>query len=112
MAPISDSNASYGLDQVASADVLNTSAAYGALTVSTSPVEARVGSSRLANRKSLIIFNNSTVTLYWGFDTGVNANNGMPLLANSYVTISVGQDIPVYLIASSGSRNVRIVEAG
>lgn len=111
MAPISDSNATYGFDQVAAADIINTEAVYGALTVTTTPIEVRVGSTRLENRKLVMIYNNSNVTLFFGFNSAVNSTNGMPLPANTSVTLAIGDNLPIFIVASSGSRNIRIIEA-
>lgn len=71
----------------------------GTLSVSTTAVEAKVGASRLSGRQSLIIFNSSTVNLYYG-TTGVTASTGIPIFPTQMMTLSIG-DIPIFLIAST-----------
>lgn len=112
MAPISDSNSSYGLDQVASADILNYSGVNGALTVGTSALEAKVGTTRLENRKLLIIYNNSNSTIFWSFSPSVTTSSGLPIFKQQTVYLSVGDQLPVYLIAATTGNSVLIAESG
>lgn len=112
MAPIVDSNASYGLDQTASADVLNYSGVNGSITVGTSPIEAKVGTTRLENRKVLILYNNSNSTIYWGFNPSLTTSTGLPLFKQQTLTLNVGDQLPVYLIAATSGNSVLLAEGG
>lgn len=66
---------------------------------------------QLFNRRSLIIFNNSSdTTLYIG-GQDVTSTNGLPVLAQSYSpAIDAGYNLIVYGIVASGSANVRTFE--
>lgn len=112
MSGIIDSNASYGNDQSAVADVLNSSGVQGTLTVGTSAIEVRVGSTRLENRKSVTLYNSSNNTIYWGYTSGVTTSNGTPIAKNQYIEWSIGDQLPIYVIAASSGNVVRITEAG
>lgn len=78
------------------------------VTVGTSAVEAKVGGSRLANRKRLIITNKSNVTIYIG-PSGVTTTTGRPLLKDQQMFTDDG-DIGVYMIAGSSSNTVGVEE--
>lgn len=112
MVPISDSNASYGLDQVASADILNYNGVNGSLTVGVTAVEAKVGTTRLENRKLLIIHNTSNSTIYWGFSASVTTSTGLPIFKNQVLTLNIGDSLPIYLIAATSGNNVILAEGG
>jgi hypothetical protein len=109
--PISDSNKNYFDDQVASADILNNGGLQGSLTVGTSPVEVRVGASRLAGRKVVTLYNNSNSILYWGFTNTVSITTGTPLAKNQFIEWSVGDNTEIWIIAGSAGNNTRITEA-
>jgi hypothetical protein len=110
--PISDSNKSYFDDQIANADILNNSGTQGALTVGITPIEVKVGVSPLEGRKVVTVFNNSNRTIYWGYTSGVTALTGTPIERDQLAVFEVGDSLPIYLVASTGSNNVRITEAG
>ena len=105
---ISDSNATYGNDKTAIADVLNESGTQGALIVGTSPVEVKVSASRLENRKLVTLYNNSNSTVYWGYDNTVTVSSGVPIRKNQYVEWTVGDGLSIYVIAGSAGNNTRI----
>jgi hypothetical protein len=93
------------------ADVLTDAYVAGVISVSTTQIEAKVGTSRLENREVLRIFNNSNTTLYFG-PSGVTASTGEPLFKNQWINIPIG-DIAVFLITASGTASdVRIQELG
>lgn len=112
MSGIIDTNASYGNDQSAVADVLNNNGVQGTLTVGTTAVEVRVGTSRLENRKSVTLYNSSNNTIYWGYTSGVTVSNGTPIARNQYVEWSIGDQLPIFVIAATTGNVVRITEAG
>lgn len=65
----------------------------------------------LANRRSLVIYNNDpTATIYYG-GSEVSTSNGIPIPALSYSPIlDAGVSIIPYAVASTGSVNVRVME--
>jgi hypothetical protein len=92
-------------------DVLTDAYVAGSISVSTTQVEAKVLASRLTNRETLRIFNNSSVTIYFG-PSGVTSATGEPIFKNQWVNIPIG-DIAVFLITASGTASdVRIQELG
>ncbi|MEO0271691.1 MAG: hypothetical protein ABIM30_01205 [candidate division WOR-3 bacterium] len=110
--PINDSNASYGFDQVASADILNYSGVTGNIVVGTSAIEAKVGSTRLENRKVLVIYNSSNSTIYWGFSPSLTTTSGLPIFKQQTLTIQIGDALAIYLIANTSGNNILIAEGG
>jgi len=96
---------------LAVSDVLDTAGVNGAITVGTSAAAARVGGSNHANRKTLSILNNGTVTMYWGFSAAVTTTSGMPIFKGQEAVWEVGPNITIWLISSAASQNVRVVEA-
>jgi hypothetical protein len=92
-------------------DEISNSYLAGTISVSTTAVEAKVGASRLVNRKFVRIYNNSTTTIYFG-PTGVTATSGEPLFQSQWVEVGVEEgDIPVFMITASGTAaDVRVQE--
>lgn len=103
---------STALGELKTADILNSgTGTQGALTVGTSAVIVRVGGSNLANRKLLTLHNNSLVTLYWGYTSGVTTANGTPLFSGQMSGWAVGPSQNVYIIAGTAGNNTRVTEA-
>lgn len=64
----------------------------------------------LNNRRALIIYNNSTQTIYIG-GSDVTTSNGLPVPKSSYSpVIDASTTMIVYGIVSSGTANVRVME--
>ena len=83
-----------------------------AITVGISQIEAKVGSNRLSGRQELLIFNHSKKTIYFG-PTSVSvsgANRGIPIFSKEMARVPAGEDIAVFLIASSASLEITIQE--
>lgn len=91
-------------------DIINISGTQNALSVGTSSVEARVGGSPLVNRKSLTVFNNSSVIVYWGYTNAVTTVTGTPIYPNTPASWAIGPSVSVFLIASTASNDTRITE--
>lgn len=65
----------------------------------------------ISQRRSLIIYNNSSQTVYLG-DENVNTNDGFPVPASQYSPpMDLGDNVELYAIVSSGTADVRIFEA-
>lgn len=94
-------------------DTSNNGGVHGALSVSTTPIEAKVGGSVLSNRKNLTIFNNSNSgrTLYWGYSNTVSASNGTPLHRDQLLILRVGPNTHVWIVFDQGTNNVRVTES-
>ena len=66
--------------------------------------------SPFANRRSLIVFNNSANTIYIG-NSDVTTTSGLPVLKDSYSPeFNAGSGMNLYGIASTGTNNVRVIE--
>lgn len=94
------------------ADVLSQGGIEGSFTVGTTALSLKVGASILEGRKSLTLLNNSNVTMYWGYTNAVTTSTGTPIFKNQFVTWSVADSQPVYIIAGTAGNNARITEAG
>ncbi|MCL4366217.1 hypothetical protein M1437_03250 [Patescibacteria group bacterium] len=65
---------------------------------------------QLFNRRSMIIYNNSSNMIYIG-GSDVTTGNGFPIPANSYSpAIDAGYNLKVYGIAEQAGNNVRVIE--
>lgn len=94
-------------------DGVRNGGAYGALSSTTANVaiEAKVGASRLTNRKALQITILST-GVYWGLDSSVTISTGTPLANNQVLSFVIDPDstFQVWLVSASTNRNFRIIE--
>jgi len=94
-------------------DGLRNGGTQGALTLTTgnTAYEAKVGVSRLTNRKSLIITANDD--MYWGYDNTVTTSTGQFLAKNQQISFSIDPDssFQVWLVASANSKSARIAES-
>lgn len=112
MAGFNDSNATYGADTEAVSDILNTgTGVQGILTVGTTAIEVKVNAAKLASRKSVTLFNNSAVTIYWGYTNAVTTATGTPIFKNQQVNWDVGDIQTIFVIAGTASNNTRVTEA-
>ena len=99
----------------------NTSATYCRILVGTAtPVALRCGSSNLANRRKLLVFNNGTYSIYLGYDTSLTTASGFPLPGLSggllsatgfaVINLDVGPNVTLYAISTGIGNDVRIME--
>jgi hypothetical protein len=88
-------------------EALKVGAVFGAVSVSSTAVEARVGGSRYANRKLLTIIPTNG-TLYYGYSNSVTVATGTPIFKNQLCILAVA-DVAVWLIAANAT-DVRITE--
>jgi len=93
------------------ADVSDSGGVEGAITVTTTATAVRVGGSNLANRKILTALKNSIGTVFWGYNNTVTTSSGTPFVNNQFMSWAAGPNITIWMIASSGSHNVRVTEA-
>lgn len=87
-------------------DTIQVGGVFAAQSVTTSAAEAKVGASRLTNRKLLVV-TPTNGTVYWGLTSSVTVSNGTPIFKNQAVTFAF--EIAVFLIAAS-TVDCRIVE--
>ncbi len=97
--------------EIKAVDILNAGGTQGSLSVTSTATEIRVGASNLANRKSIMIYNNSTNTIYWGVTNAVTVANGIPLPPQSFISLSFSNTVTVWGIAPAAlTAEMRIVE--
>jgi hypothetical protein len=108
----SDSNQTYGNDSASVTDVINNgTGTEGALIVGLTAVEIKVGASKLADRKTVSLFNNSNSTIYWGWSSLVTIATGTPIFKNQFATWEAGQNQAIHVIAATAGNNTRVTEA-
>ncbi len=81
----------------------------GTLTVTSTAALAKVGSSNLANRLLVTIFNDAPDNVYWGYNSTVTYLTGTPIHPGECKELPVGP-ANIYLVAKSGNKSVRITE--
>jgi len=96
--------------ELRSSDTVNNGGVHGAITVGTSAVEAKVGASKLTNRKLLTVFHNGNGKLYWGYSNAVTSVTGTQIFKNTMVSFPVGDGTSVWLISDTAGQDVRITE--
>lgn len=84
-------------------------AAYGNKIVTTTPQVVRVGASNLLER-TVVWVQPVDGLIYYGFDSSVSASNGFKVFKDQLFEHEVGDLLDVYIVAASGSVNVRIAE--
>lgn len=94
-------------------DGLRNGGTYSSLSVPTAntPVEAKVGASRLTNRKCLIITPNNA-GMFWGLDSSVTTTSGQPLSNGQSITFEIDPDssFAVFLVGSTNGKTANITE--
>ena len=78
-------------------------------TINTTETLASVAVSNLSNRKTLLIFNRGSQTVYYG-PSGVDDATGIPIEKDELITLDVGENILIYLITKTGNATVTIQE--
>jgi hypothetical protein len=90
-------------------DVNNDGYVSGSISVSTTQVEAKVGTNRLVGREVLTITNNGPNVVYYG-PTGVTATTGDKLLKGQFLSTPLGSAIGLFLICATGQTATVIVQ--
>jgi hypothetical protein len=82
------------------------------LTTANTAYEAKVGASRLTNRKSLTI-QAVDFDVYWGYSSGVTVANGTLLNKGQFIVFACDPNstFQVWLVCANSSKNVRIAES-
>ena len=84
---------------------------YGALSVGTSPVLLKVGASVYTER-SVVSFQPTNGIIYYGFDASVTSSTGTKVYQDQIIWLEAAAANDIYLVAASGTINVRITEMG
>ena len=83
------------------------------LTTANTAYEAKVGGSRLSNRKTLTIMSEDT-DLYWGYSNSVTTSNGTKIYKNQFATFELDPNdssVQIWIVSASNSKTARITEA-
>lgn len=89
-------------------DALFSGGINGAISVGAAPVEAKVGLTRFADRKTLTVMPTNG-SIYWGYSNAVTVLNGTEIFRNQFATFCVSDNVEIWLVAA-GDRDVRISE--
>ena len=92
-------------------DILDGEGTQASLSVGTSPIEVKAGSVRLNGRKSVVVYNNSNRTIWYGFNNSLTVSNGIPIPRGGERRFNIGSNFTLYLISEVANTNVRINEA-
>ena len=87
----------------------NIGLANSAASVTTTAAE--VLASPLSGRREVTIQNEGNSAVYLGSSASVTSANGVKISKNSSATFEFGEDIDIFMIADSGSQDVRFLEA-
>lgn len=74
------------------------------------PVEVKVGGSRLSNRRTVTIVPDAD--MFWGYSNTVTTSSGTPIYKNQFMSFDVADDtVQIWIICGSASKNMRVTEA-
>lgn len=94
-------------------DGLKSGGVFGSVTLTTlgTAYEARVGISRLSNRKLLTI--TAMNDIFWGYSNSVTINNGTPLFKNQQLIFDIdpNSDFQVWVVSATNGASIRITES-
>lgn len=90
---------------------LNGPGVNGALSVTSTASEVKVGSSRLEDR-SIVTIQPLTADVWYGYDNGVTSSTGTKIFKGQVFPLEATSSLPVYVVAESGTVDVRITEVG
>jgi len=91
-------------------DTPNTSGLFKTISVTTTPIELKVGASALLDRK-LAHIQSQANGLYFGYDNTVSASNGTLLFKSQILFVPVGGGVSLWLVSTTGGGiDVRIGE--
>jgi len=84
-------------------------AVYGAISVTTTPIELKVGASPLTDRQ-VVTIQPIDGEVYFGYSNTVSSTNGTKIFKGQVYPLEAGELLPVWIVAGSGTVNVRITE--
>jgi len=92
-------------------DVYGDVLVHGVVTITTSPVELKVGATPEDLREVVRVYNKSTSTIYIG-GASVTTTTGEPLKKNQWIEFPLSSALSLYAVTSSGSLDVIVWEIG
>lgn len=91
--------------------LLDGPALYTSISVTTTPQEVKVGGSALQERQ-LISIQPIDGDIYYGYDNSVSSTTGTLIKKGQWFPQEAGEDLSVWVVAASGTVDVRITEVG
>ncbi len=89
---------------------LNGPADQGAISVSTTPIEVKVGAS-IFEERTIITIQPLDGDVYFGYNSGtLTSSTGTKIFKGQYFIMEASDSLPVYVVAASGTVDVRITE--
>jgi hypothetical protein len=88
---------------------LNGPGVYANKSVTTTPVEVKVGTNKLEDRKVVTIQPLDGV-VYFGYDSSVTSSTGTKIFKNQIYPLEATDALDVYIVTASGTVNCRITE--
>lgn len=92
-------------------DSISSGGINGSILVGTTAIEAKVGATRLDNRKNLTVYNNSKKNIYWGYSNSVSVSTGTPLSTGEMIIVKGEPDVEIWVISEDPLLDVRVTEA-
>lgn len=84
---------------------------YGALSVTTTPVEVKVGGSRYEDRQ-IVTIQPTNGDIVIGYSNALTAENGTIIFKNQFFPIEATKDSEIWIRSVTGTVDVRIAELG
>jgi len=84
-------------------------AVYGALNVTTTAQEVKVGTSPIVERK-VVTIQPLDGDLYFGYDSSVTTSNGTKIFQGQVYALEASDLLTIFVIAEAGTIDVRITE--
>lgn len=81
----------------------------GALSVTTTPIELKVGAQVLSKRK-VVTIQPLDDDVYFGYSNTVTSSTGTKVFEGQFFPLEAGDQLGVWLVAASGTVDVRITE--
>ena len=82
---------------------------YGNISVTTTPIEVKVGSTALDER-SVITIQPIDGNVYYGYDNSVSSTTGTLIFEGQFFPLEASDQLPVWLVSETGTVDVRITE--
>ena len=94
-----------------SSDVLTSGGVNDIIRVSSTSIEAIVGTTAHANRKLLVVNNTSDISVYWGFASTVTAFDGIEIRSGETTQWAATEGVSIYLVTDKNKNAiVRVAE--
>lgn len=80
------------------------------ITVTTTPVELKVGASKLSGREYIFIVNLGNQTIWLNSSNAVSSTNGMPLEKGEKIGIPLGEPLTMWAVTATATAIISLSE--